>query len=231
MTYKVEYQYSQWRDRDETGGYSWWIDCEETFTTKASRTKFINKMRSKYQYLDFRATGVGSDNLKVKIDIRTEEEISIMSDKIVTIYTDGSAHYKDKLGGIGVYIKFGKGDQVKEKIISRGYSNTTNNRMELRAIIEAMKAITVKSYEVHIYTDSELCVNTFTSWIIRWEKESYAGRKNVDLLVEGLEELRKFPKGNVVFHWVKGHNGIQGNEIADLLATDGRKSENHKKCR
>ena len=150
-----------------------------------------------------------------------------MSKKTVVIYTDGSAHYKDKLGGIGVYIKFGK----HEKVISKGYYNTTNNRMELRAVIEAMKAITLKDYELHIYSDSELVVNTFTSWIFRWEKESFLGRKNVDLLKEGLEEYYKFPKGNVVFHWVKGHSGIQGNEIADMLASDGRNGNQHIKCR
>jgi len=231
LSYRVEYQYSQWRDRDGETSHSWWVDCEEPLGSKAAMTKFIKKMNSQYEFIDFRAVGAPSDNPKVNIDTRTEEDTNIMSDKTVTIYTDGSAHYKDKLGGIGVYIKFGTGDQMKEKIISRGYSNTTNNRMELRAIIEGMKAITLKNYKVHIYTDSELCVNTFTSWIGRWEKEGYAGRKNVDLLIEGLEELRKFPKGNVVFHWVKGHNGIQGNEIADLLATDGRKSSSHKKCR
>lgn len=230
MTYGVEYQYSQWRDRDEDDLHSWWIDSEMTFTTKASRTKYLKKMNAEYQWIDFRAKGTISPAPEVNTDTRTEKETK-MGNKAVTIYTDGSAHYKDKLGGIGIYMKFGTGDKMIEKIVSKGYSNTTNNRMEIRAVIEALKLITVKSYEVHIYSDSELVVNTFTSWIYRWEKDGYAGRKNVDLLIEGLAEVRKFPKGGVVFHWVKGHNGIQGNEIADMLASDGRNSENHTKCR
>lgn len=227
MNLKVEYQYSIWKDRDDSDG-RWWVDSESTFKSKAARTRFINKMNAKYELIEFRAKGAEIEEEEIEVDIctKTEEEI-VMKKKTVIIYTDGSAHYKDKLGGIGVYIKFGSA----EKIISKGYSNTTNNRMEMRAIIEAMKAITLKDYEVHIYSDSELCINTFTTWIFRWEKEGFSGRKNVDLLKLGLEEYRKFPKGNLVFHWVKGHNGVQGNEIADMLASDGRTGEHHEKCR
>ena len=217
MKLKVEYQYSSWEGRDETGG-RWWIEMEEVFKTVESRVDFIEQMNRKYKYIKFREK-------KDCKQILTQQ--NTMDKPIVTIYTDGSSSHKDKIGGIGIYIKFGE----HEKIISKGYTNTTNNRMELRAVIEAMKSITNKvDYQVHIYSDSELVVNTFTSWIFRWEKDNYLDRKNVDLLKEGIEEFRKFSQGNVIFHWVKGHNGIEGNEIADILASEGRLSGEYIKC-
>jgi len=217
MTFKAEYQYRHWADHIDSD--KWWIDCGKEFKTKAARTKYLNERNNKYLSICFRAK---------------EEGIKMRKRKIV-IYTDGSCNYRDKLGGIGVYIKWGK----HEKIISKGYSNTTNNRMEIRAVIEAMKSIIDKDkYLVHIYSDSELVVNTFTSWIFRWEADKFADpgqpdgmRKNHDILREGLKEYIKFPKGGVVIKWCKGHNGVDGNEIADMLATEGRKSGEWIDCR
>ena len=144
MIYRVEYQYAHWRGRGEKGCDRWWIESERTFKSKSARTKFINKMNDKYEFIDFKPKG--EEILEDPEPDTTLEKDLKMNKKTVVIYTDGSAHYKDKMGGLGVYIKFGTGSNIKEKIISKGYSNTTNNRMELRAVIEAMKAIKLKDY-------------------------------------------------------------------------------------
>jgi len=211
-------------------GRHWWQDCSESFKTKILRDQYIKEMNAKYQNIKFRAKG---ERDGITEDLRFEEECTllegvdttpetklIMTNKTVIIYTDGSSNYRDKSGGIGVYLKFGE----IEKIIQKGYSNTTNNRMELRAILEAMRAIKNKSYEVHIYSDSEYCINICTSWIYRWKEEQYAGKQNQDLLELILTELDLFPKGNLIFHWVKGHSGVEGNEIVDMLASEARKA-------
>lgn len=229
MIFKVEYQYDCWEGREATNGNYWWVEDEKTFTSKASRTRYINKMNERYQHILFRPKGDEESELEeieeVEISTLLETEI-VMSEKTIITYTDGSAHYKDGFGGIGIYMKW----KEHEKIVSTGYSHTTNNRMELRAVIEAMKLVHDKSFQLHIYSDSEYVINTFTNWIFKWEIEGYVGRKNIDLLKEGLQEYRKFPKGNLFFHWVKGHNGIMGNEIADILAGEARKSGEYIKC-
>jgi ribonuclease HI len=214
--FKVEYQYSQWKGREGKNG-SWWVEGDRTFKSKAARTKYINQMNKKYEFIEFRP--------KDKEYPEDEEIVEVVMKKIV-VYTDGSAHWKDKLGGIGIYMKYGE----HSNLVSKGYSNTTNNRMELRAVIETLKLIKDKSFKVDIYSDSELVVNTFTSWIFKWEKDNWVDRKNVDLLKEGLEEYNKFPKGNITLHWVKGHNGVEGNEIADMLAGEARAGGKYIKC-
>ena len=220
--FAAEYQYSNWTGICDLGGSRLWIDVDKEFGSKAARTRYINQMNEKYSSVFHRVKG---DIESLRISTKVEEEL-YMTDKTVIAYTDGSVHWKDKLGGLGVYLKFGE----EVQFISRGYSNTTNNRMELRAAIEAMKAVVKKDYILHIYSDSELVVNTFTSWIFKWEKDSYVERKNVDILKEGIIEYRKFPLGNVIFHWCKGHSGIEGNEIADCLAGDGRASGEYTVC-
>lgn len=216
MTFKAEYQYKHWTNHPDSE--KWWISCSKVFKSKAARTRYINDMNKKY---------ITTCHFRAKKDKNMKKEV-------IVVYTDGSCNYRDKLGGIGVYIKCGK----HESIISKGYSDTTNNRMELRAVVEALRAIIDKSYTVNIYSDSELVVNTFTSWMFKWSQDGFVDhgqpdgmRKNKDIVTLGLEEYNKFPKGNVVMRWCKGHNGIEGNEIADMLATEGRKSGIHEDCR
>lgn len=217
MSFKIEYQYICWKNRDDENGSRWWVESENTFRTERARDRQLKALGERYTQILFRPKGIEP----------VTKEIEMSNDKTVIIYTDGSANWKDQLGGIGVYMRQGE----YELTISRGYSHTTNNRMELRAIIEAMKEVIEKNYILHIYSDSEYCINVFTNWVYRWRDENYVGRKNVDLLKEGLIELEKFPKGNVIMKWCKGHNGIPGNEIADILAGEGRLSGEYIRCR
>lgn len=140
-----------------------------------------------------------------------------MDTKIVEMYTDGSCNYKTKDGGIGIYMKY----NGHEKRISEGYRNTTNNRMELLAATKAME-LTPSSYSIIIHSDSQYVINAITKqWLLVWERHNFLGTKNLDLWKRFLEAYRRFGKGSVQFQWVKGHAGIEGNEIADKLAREG----------
>lgn len=132
----------------------------------------------------------------------------------IHIWTDGSCNRKLRLGGIGVYMKFG--NLTKE--ISRGYSNTTIGRMELKAVLTALQ-IANPNYKVVIYSDSKYCTESFNQgWLFRWHREGFANRLNSDILKEILSEYNKFPRNHIKFIHVKGHNGDVGNERADRLA-------------
>ncbi|BDU51042.1 ribonuclease H family protein [Haliovirga abyssi] len=135
----------------------------------------------------------------------------------ILIYTDGACannQSKNNRGGYGAILIY-KG---KEKEIYGGYRNTTNNRMELKAVIEALKSLKRKDIPVKIFSDSAYVVNGITIWINGWIAKGSA-KKNPDLWLE-LYNLKKSFK-NISFHKVKGHNGDEYNEIADKLAVKG----------
>lgn len=150
-----------------------------------------------------------------------------MSSKRIFIFTDGSCYVKTRKGGFGVFIQFKDGlFVIAEKSIQKGYSNTTISRMELRAIIEGLKAITIKDkYPIFVISDSEYTVNTVNKgWLLNWEKEGFQERKNADLWKEFLFILRQFPKNQVKFIHTKGHEKGKdifkyGNSRADELAS------------
>lgn len=139
-----------------------------------------------------------------------------MANKKVTIYTDGACSGNPGKGGWGAILIYG--DAVKE--ISGGEDNTTNNRMELKAVIEALKALK-SPCDVEIYSDSAYVVNAFTQkWIDGWKKKNWktAGNtsvKNVDLWKELLSLMQNH---KVVFKKVKGHSDNELNERCDKLA-------------
>lgn len=146
--------------------------------------------------------------------------------KYIIAFTDGSCNVKSKLGGCGALVQFKDRDIVLDEIqISLGFKNTTISRMELRAIIETLKSITIKDkYLVTIISDSEYTVNSINKrWVFRWEVEKWQNRKNKDLWSNFLEEYRKFPEHLLRFIHTRGHGRgekcfRQGNEIADFLA-------------
>lgn len=133
--------------------------------------------------------------------------------KIVKAWTDGSCNVKNKLGGIGSYIIC----ENKETYISKGYSNTTVSRMELRAIIQTLQLITDKDCQVIITSDSQYTVNSIEKgWLLNWENEGFVARLNSDLWKLFLLEYRKF-KIKPKFIHCRGHQGIYENEVADRL--------------
>lgn len=130
------------------------------------------------------------------------------------IYTDGSSLGNPGPGGWGVVMKFR--DKVKE--LSGGENYTTNNRMELLAVIEALEAIKSNTNRpIEIYSDSKYVVDSvMKGWVFNWEKKSnFGGKKNEDLW---RRFLKIYPKFNIKLNWVKGHNGHPENERCDKLA-------------
>ena len=130
----------------------------------------------------------------------------------VTMYTDGGASGNPGPGGYGTLLMYG--EHVKE--MSEGFRLTTNNRMELLAVIVGLEALTRDGVEVEVYSDSKYVVDAVMKrWVFNWEKKGYKDKKNPDLWQRF---LRIYRKHSVKFHWVKGHAGNPLNERADELA-------------
>lgn len=143
-----------------------------------------------------------------------------MTDTVV-VYTDGACKGNPGPGGWGAFLRWGG----HEKELFGGEALTTNNRMELTAVIEALASLK-RGCRVAIYTDSEYVRNGITTWIKGWKARGWrtADRKpvkNVELW-QRLEALEA--KHQVRWHWVRGHAGDPGNERADRLANRGVES-------
>jgi ribonuclease HI len=139
---------------------------------------------------------------------------------MIRIYTDGAAQGNPGPGGYGVILKFN--DHVKE--LSQGFRLTTNNRMELMAVIVGLEAIKKSGIPVNIYSDSEYVVNAVEKgWLWTWEKKNFAKKANIDLWQRYIPLHKKYkPK----FNWVRGHAGHPENERCDRLAVEAAKSFN-----
>ena len=142
--------------------------------------------------------------------------MNMESDSLINIYTDGACSGNPGPGGWGVFIE--NSGNVTE--LSGRDENTTNNRMELKAVIEALKFFTINS-ELTIHTDSKYVMDGASRWIINWKKNNWKTAqkkdvKNKDLWIE-IDNLLNYH--DVSWVWVKGHDGIYGNERADYLAT------------
>lgn len=137
---------------------------------------------------------------------------------ILEIWTDGACKGNPGLGGWGAYLKFGR--HTKE--ICGGALETTNNQMELTAVIEALRILN-RPCELIIHTDSAYVKNGMNEWIAGWKRQGWrtASRKpvkNVELWQE-LDQLSQ--KHTIHWRWIKGHAGDPGNEKADELANKG----------
>jgi ribonuclease HI len=138
--------------------------------------------------------------------------------ELVEIYTDGACRGNPGPGGWGAILRF-KG---QEKELFGGEAATTNNRMELTAVIRALEALKQPS-RAGVYTDSQYVQKGIKEWIHGWKRNGWKTSdkkdvKNKDLWIE-LDELRK--KHDIEWHWVKGHAGHPENERADTLANKG----------
>jgi ribonuclease HI len=133
----------------------------------------------------------------------------------IEIYTDGACLGNPGRGGWGAILLY----KEHRKEISGGEKLSTNNRMEMRAVIESLKTLK-KLSEVTLYTDSKYVMDGITKWIFNWKKNGWKGSdkkpvKNVDLWQELDTEVAKH---QIKWVWVKGHSGNKFNEIADVLA-------------
>ena len=130
----------------------------------------------------------------------------------ITIYTDGGASGNPGPGGYGALLMYGE----HEKEISAGFRLTTNNRMELLAVIVALEALNRPRMEVEVYSDSKYVVDAVEKgWVMGWERKNFKDKKNPDLWKRFLKVYRQH---RVAFHWVKGHAGNPNNERVDALA-------------
>ena len=138
-----------------------------------------------------------------------------MSDQ-VHIYTDGACSGNPGKGGYGIVMEWVGKPYKKE--FSAGYRRTTNNRMELLAVIEALEKLKSDKFNVMVFSDSKYVVDAVEKkWVFGWENKGFKNKKNIDLWKRFLKIYRKH---NVTFQWVKGHNDHVQNERCDVLAVE-----------
>lgn len=140
---------------------------------------------------------------------------------MLDIYADGACIPNPGVGGWGI-VAYQNGQEIWTQV--GGDMDATNNRMEMKAIIEALRL--AAGQPCFIYSDSQLCVSTLTMWAESWRRNGWVKKtpgpiKNLDLVKEGYA-LYCQSKAKII--WVKGHSGVRGNERADALAAEGRAS-------
>jgi ribonuclease HI len=141
---------------------------------------------------------------------------------MIRIYTDGAALGNPGPGGYGVILKYGK--HYKE--LSEGYRLTTNNRMELLAVIVALEALKKTNIPVTIYSDSRYVVDAIEKgWIWKWQQNNFKKKANADLWKRYLPLHQKY---NPKFIWVKGHAGHPENERCDELSVQAASGQDLK---
>lgn len=134
---------------------------------------------------------------------------------MIDIYTDGACSGNPGPGGWGAVLRYGE----REKCLSGAAPETTNNRMEMQAVIEALSALS-RPCDINLFTDSKYVMQGINEWLPRWQANGWRTAskkpvKNKDLWQELTKQLQRH---NVNWHWVKGHSGDPGNERADELA-------------
>ena len=130
----------------------------------------------------------------------------------IFLFTDGASSGNPGPGGYGAILRCAG----LEKELSGGFAVTTNNRMELLAVIKGLEAIRWANAEVHVYSDSSYVVNAVNKgWLFGWEKKGFANVKNPDLWKRFIVLYRRH---RVAFHWIKGHAGHPENERCDAMA-------------
>ena len=130
----------------------------------------------------------------------------------IFLFTDGAASGNPGPGGYGIVLRC----LNREMELSGGFALTTNNRMELLAVIKGLEAIKWQNAEVHIYSDSSYVVKAVNEgWVFNWERNGFAKAKNPDLWMRFLPLYRAH---RVTFHWIKGHAGHPENERCDAIA-------------
>lgn len=141
---------------------------------------------------------------------------------MITIYTDGASRGNPGPGGYGVVLKY----KQHRKELSEGFRLTTNNRMELLAVIKGLEALKGDGHDVVVYSDSKYVVEAIEKgWVWGWEKKGFKGKKNPDLWKKLISLYRKH---RISFKWLKGHAGDPENERCDELAVQSAMGRNLK---
>ena len=136
---------------------------------------------------------------------------------MIELYTDGASSGNPGPGGYGAILRSGK--HYKE--LSEGFRKTTNNRMELLAVIKGLEALKSPGQNVMIYSDSKYVIDAIEKrWVNGWLQKGFAGKKNKDLWLRYLEVSKLH---NIKLNWVRGHNGHLENERCDQLAVAATK--------
>jgi ribonuclease HI len=134
----------------------------------------------------------------------------------IQIYTDGGCRGNPGVGGWGVLLQY----NGKQKTLKGNSKLTTNNQMELTAIIKALQSLKKNTVAIDLWTDSKYAIDGINNWIQNWKKNNWktAAKKDVKNkeLWQELDALHE--KFTINWHWVKGHSGNAGNEIVDGLA-------------
>lgn len=144
-----------------------------------------------------------------------------MEHKEIHVYTDGSSRGNPGPGGYGIVMEQKGSNYFKE--FSEGFRKTTNNRMELLAVVEALKKIKKDNQKIIVYTDSKYVVNSVEKkWVFTWQKNNFKKKKNIDLWLEFLKEYKKH---SIKLKWIKGHNDHPQNERCDSLAVEASKKK------
>lgn len=140
----------------------------------------------------------------------------------VHIFTDGSCFPNPGPGGYAAVLLFNE----HKKEVSGHAKRTTNNEMEMRAILEGLKALKPgNKFPVIVYSDSQYCVNCIVSWSIGWQRRGWTTKQGKPVQhAELIKEITALKKDNIAFRWVKGHVGHEHNERADYLAGEARKN-------
>ncbi|MBN6709799.1 ribonuclease HI [Canicola haemoglobinophilus] len=138
--------------------------------------------------------------------------------KQIEIFTDGSCLGNPGAGGVGILLRY----KQHEKQISQGFFQTTNNRMELRAVIIALNSLT-EPCSVILHSDSQYMKNGITQWIFNWKKNNWKASSGKAVKNQDLWRLldQAIQRHQIEWRWVKGHSGHRENEICDQLAKQG----------
>jgi len=138
---------------------------------------------------------------------------------MIEIFTDGASSGNPGPGGYGVILR--SGHHYKE--LSEGFRKTTNNRMELLAVIKGLEAIKTPKQDVMIFSDSKYVIDSIEKrWVYGWVQKGFKDKKNKDLWLRYLEVSKLH---NIKFTWVRGHNGHPENERCDELAVAAGKQK------